>query len=57
MTTDPVRWKNKGEGCSRCGVVAQHYVTPYWASPRRLCPVCCVELNRFHDRYEWPPVT
>lgn len=54
VVPDVVHWRDAAQGCSRCATVARHYVTPYYAPGKRLCTLCCRELNRVNDEHGWP---
>jgi hypothetical protein len=51
---DVVHWRDAAQGCSRCAGAAARYITPYFAPTKRVCPACCVELNRLYDEHGWP---
>lgn len=57
MNPDPVVWADLADGCSRCSATTDRYVCPYWARSKRLCPVCCQELNQLYDLGIWPEET
>lgn len=55
MILDVVRWREHGEGCSRCSATAAYYVAPYWRpGTQRVCPTCCRELDRLYSEHGWP---
>jgi hypothetical protein len=54
MIADVVHWADGAKGCSRCGRDADYYVPPYWRPHRKLCPTCCVELDRLYATVGWP---
>lgn len=51
---DVVKWRDAAVGCNRCAGYARYYVAPYYEPTKRVCPICCRELNRLHDAYGWP---
>ena len=51
---DVVHWFDAAQGCSRCAGASPRYITPYFAHARRVCPTCCIELERLFDEYGWP---
>lgn len=54
MITDVLTWRDVADGCSRCGATARYYIPPYYERTRRVCPTCCIELNRLFDEHGWP---
>lgn len=54
LWSDPVTW-TISEHCNRCGGTADHYITPYFAPARQVCPRCASELAALFHRCGWPP--
>lgn len=52
---DVVHWRDAAQGCSRCAGAALYYIPPYFVPTKRLCPACCIELNKLYDEAGWPP--
>lgn len=57
MLADVVKWNDVAIGCSRCAGQARYYVSPYYEQTKRVCPTCCVELNRLHTEHGWPQLS
>lgn len=53
--SDVVYWRDAAQGCSRCAGAANYYIAPYWTPAKRVCPACCIELNKLFDENGWPP--
>jgi hypothetical protein len=57
MLLDQVTWNPTSPGCNRCERPSPRYIIPYWKPGQRVCPQCCVELQRFYDDVGWPPAS
>jgi hypothetical protein len=50
---DVVIWSTGTDLCSRCTQAAKYFVVPYWRDAK-VCPRCCIELERLYDERGWP---